>query len=45
VDVVPDIDEAGVGKVAKDILIDALEDGMGEGPDEPHVIFLPITSS
>jgi hypothetical protein len=35
------IDEGGVGKAVKDILIDALEDGIREG--EPHVLFLPVT--
>jgi hypothetical protein len=37
------IDEGGVGKAVKDILVDALEDGIGEGAGEPHVIFLPVT--
>jgi hypothetical protein len=43
VDVGLAIDEGGVGKAVKDILIDALEAGIGEGPGEPHVIFLPVT--
>ncbi len=37
------IDEGGVGKAVKDILLDALEDGIPEGDGEPHVIFLPVT--
>jgi hypothetical protein len=37
------IDEGGVGKAVKDILVDALEDGIGEGSGEPGVIFLPVT--
>jgi hypothetical protein len=41
VDVALAIDEGGVGKAVKDILIDALEDGIPGG--EPHVIFLPVT--
>jgi hypothetical protein len=43
VDVGLAIDEGGVGKAVKDILIGALEDGVGEGAGEPHVIFLPVT--
>jgi hypothetical protein len=35
------IDEGRVGKAVKDILIDALEDGIRDG--EPYVIFLPVT--
>jgi hypothetical protein len=41
VDVGLAIDEGGVGKAVKDILIDALEDGIRDG--EPYVIFLPVT--
>jgi hypothetical protein len=41
VDVGLAIDEGGVGKAVKDILIDALEDGIPDG--EPHIIFLPVT--
>jgi len=41
VDVGLAIDEGGVGKAVKDILVDAVEDGIREG--EPHVIFLPVT--
>src|SRR5215207_4824624 len=37
------IDEGGVGKAVKDILVDALRDGIGEDPGEPYVIFLPVT--
>jgi hypothetical protein len=33
----------GVGKAADDLLIDALEAGIGDGPGEPHVIFPPVT--
>jgi len=43
VDVGLAIGEAVVGKAVKDILIDVLEDRIGEGPGEPHVIFLPVT--
>jgi hypothetical protein len=43
VDVGLAIDEGGVGKAVKDILIDALEAGIGDAPGEPHVIFLPVT--
>ncbi len=43
VDVGLAIDEGGVGKAVKDILLDALEDGIPEGDGEPHVIFLPVT--
>jgi hypothetical protein len=35
------IDEGGVGKAVKDILIDALEGGVPDG--EPHIVFLPVT--
>ena len=35
------IDEGGVGKAVKDILVDAIEDGIS--PGEPHIIFLPVT--
>jgi hypothetical protein len=35
------IDEGGVGKAVKDILIDAIEDGIRDG--EPHIVFLPVT--
>jgi len=41
VDVGLAIDEGGVGKAVKDILVDAVEDGIREG--EPHIIFLPVT--
>ncbi len=41
VDVGLAIDEGGVGKAVKDILVDAVEDGIKEG--EPHIIFLPVT--
>jgi hypothetical protein len=41
VDVGLAIDEGGVGKAVKDILIDALQDGIPDG--EPHIIFLPVT--
>jgi hypothetical protein len=37
------IDKAVVDKAAKDLLIDALEAGIGDDPGEPHVIFLPVT--
>jgi hypothetical protein len=43
VDVGLAIDEGGVGKAVKDILIDALKARIGEGPGEPHVVFLPVT--
>jgi hypothetical protein len=32
-----------VGEAAKDLLIDALEAGIGDDPGEPDVIFLPVT--
>jgi hypothetical protein len=35
------IDEGGVGKAVKDILVDAIEDGLEEG--EPYIHFLPVT--
>ena len=35
------IDEGGVGKAVKDILLDALEDGIEQG--RPHIRFLPVT--
>jgi hypothetical protein len=35
------IDEGGVGKAVKDILVDAIEDGIEKG--RPHIIFLPVT--
>ena len=41
VDVGLAIDEGGVGKAVKDILVDAIEDGIREG--EPHIVFLPVT--
>ncbi len=41
VDVGLAIDEGGVGKAVKDILVDAIEDGIREG--EPHIIFMPVT--
>jgi hypothetical protein len=44
VDVGLAIDEGGVGKAVKDILVDALEDGIGEARSgQPYVIFLPVT--
>ena len=43
VDVGLAIDEGGVGKAVKDILIDALKDGIPDRDGEPHVIFLPVT--
>src|ERR671921_64546 len=43
VDVGLAIDEGGVGKAVKDILVDALEDGIPDHDGEPHVIFLPVT--
>ena len=43
VDVGLAIDEGGVGKAVKDILVDALEDGIPDRDGEPHVIFLPVT--
>jgi len=43
VDVGLAIDEGGVGKAVKDILVDALEDGIPDQDGEPHVIFLPVT--
>jgi len=43
VDVGLAIDEGGVGKAVKDILIEALEDGISDAPGEPCVIFLPVT--
>src|SRR5215204_7765755 len=39
VDVGLAIDEGGVGKAVKDILIEALEDGISDAPGEPCVIF------
>jgi hypothetical protein len=41
VDVGLAIDEGGVGKAVKDILVDAIENGIADG--EPHIIFLPVT--
>jgi hypothetical protein len=41
VDVGLAIDEGGVGKAVKDILVDAIEDGIQEG--QPHIVFLPVT--
>jgi hypothetical protein len=41
VDVGLAIDEGGVGKAVKDILVDAIEDGIEEG--KPHIRFLPVT--
>jgi hypothetical protein len=41
VDVGLAIDEGGVGKAVKDILIDAVEEGVAQG--EPHIIFMPVT--
>jgi hypothetical protein len=41
VDVGLAIDEGGVGKAVKDILLDALEDGIEEG--HPHIRFFPVT--
>jgi hypothetical protein len=35
------IDEGGVGKAVKDILVEAVEDGIEEG--RPHILFLPVT--
>jgi hypothetical protein len=35
------IDEGGVGKAVRDILIEAIEDGIEEG--HPHILFLPVT--
>ena len=35
------IDEGGVGKAVREILVDAIEDGIKEG--EPHILFLPVT--
>jgi hypothetical protein len=35
------IDEGGVGKAVKDILVDAIEEGIEEGA--PHLRFLPVT--
>jgi hypothetical protein len=43
VDVGLAIDEGGVGKAVKDILLDALEDGIPDEDGAPHVIFLPVT--
>ena len=43
VDVGLAIDEGGVGKAVKDILLDALKDGISDGDGEPYVIFLPVT--
>ncbi len=43
VDVGLAIDEGGVGKAVKDILVDALEDGIKDQDGEPYVIFLPVT--
>ena len=43
VDVGLAIDEGGVGKAVKDILVDALMDGIPDQDGEPHVIFLPVT--
>jgi hypothetical protein len=41
VDVGLAIDEGGVGKAVKDILVDAVEDGIEEG--KPYLKFLPVT--
>lgn len=44
VDVGLAIDEGGVGKAVKDILLDAIEDGIQEGSGaSPHIVFLPVT--
>jgi hypothetical protein len=43
VDVGLAIDEGGVGKAVKDILVAALKDGIPDQQGEPHVIFLPVT--
>src|SRR5215218_6813020 len=43
VDVGLAIDEGGVGKAVKDILRDAMEEGIPDRDGEPHVIFLPVT--
>ena len=43
VDVGLAIDEGGIGKAVKDILRDALEEGIPDQQGEPHVIFLPVT--
>jgi len=43
VDVGLAIDEGGVGKAVKDILLDALKDGIREADGEPYVNFLPVT--
>lgn len=37
------IDEGGVGKAVKDILVEAVEDGIRYG--EPHITFLPVTAT
>src|SRR5215211_2941827 len=43
VDVGLAIDEGGVGKAVKDILVDALKDGIPDQDGEPHLLFLPVT--
>src|SRR5215217_9317675 len=45
VDVGLAIDEGGVGKAVKDILVDAIKEGISGRSEagEPHVIFLPVT--
>jgi hypothetical protein len=43
VDVGLAIDEGGVGKAVKDILFDALHDGIRDVDGEPYVTFLPVT--
>jgi len=43
VDVGLAIDEGGVGKAVKDILVDALEEGIPDQDGEPHVLFMPVT--
>src|SRR5215210_8108602 len=43
VDVGLAIDEGGVGKAVKDMLLDALEDGIPDQDGAPRVIFLPVT--
>jgi hypothetical protein len=37
------IDEGGVGKAVKDILVEALLDGIPDRDGEPSVVFLPVT--
>jgi hypothetical protein len=37
------IDEGGVGKGVKDIILDALRDGIPDIDGEPYVTFLPVT--